>query len=280
MISGQKAEGQAASVAVAIRRVEGSQSSRVDDRLAVEEALEIRLGDRNLSITMRTPGNDFELAVGFLHAEGIIRQSDDIRFLGRPPDGNQNIVVLELRESAKGPVRPKRNFVMTSACGVCGKASLRDLQANACPKLPPNDFELSPEIIYSLPSRLREAQSVFEATGGLHAAAMFDSTGHLQAIREDVGRHNAVDKLIGASLMNHDLPLSRSILLVSGRASFELVQKALMAGIPVMAAVGAPSSLAVSTADRAGMTLIGFLRKDRFNVYTGRGQIREWESQR
>lgn len=133
MISGQKAEGQAASVAVAIRRVEGCQTSRVDDRLAVEEPLEIRLGDRNLSITMRTPGNDFELAVGFLHAEGIIRQSDDIRFLGRPPDGNQNIVVLELRESAKGPVRPKRNFVMTSACGVCGKASLRDLQANACP---------------------------------------------------------------------------------------------------------------------------------------------------
>jgi FdhD protein len=177
---------------------------------------------------------------------------------------------------------------MTSACGVCGKASLSDLHVNSCPALPQDDMQIAPPTIHGLPDRLRQAQSVFDSTGGLHAAARFSLQGELESVREDVGRHNAVDKLVGhallslrvpldklvgAALMDHRLPLARSILLVSGRASFELVQKALMAGIPVMAAVGAPSSLAVATAERTGMTLIGFLRNSRFNVYTGNHRI-------
>jgi FdhD protein len=155
---------------------------------------------------------------------------------------------------------------MTSACGVCGKASLRDLEANACPILPHDDIQVSPDILYHLPDRLRAEQSVFESTGGLHAAALFDLQGELQAMREDIGRHNAVDKLVGAMLVGRRTPLHKAILLVSGRASFELVQKALMAGVPIMAAVGAPSSLAVTTAGRSGMTLIGFLKNGRFNA--------------
>jgi FdhD protein len=242
--------------------------------LAVEEALEIRLGQRSLSITMRTPGNDFELAAGFLFSEGLIQDPADIRSLGRPSDGSPDIVVVELVEGVRPPrVQAERNFLMTSACGVCGKSSLSDLEVNACPVLPQDDIQLAPGIIHCLPDRLRQAQSVFDSTGGLHAAARFSLQGELEAVREDVGRHNAVDKLLGAALLDHRIPLSRSILLVSGRASFELVQKALMAGIPVMAAVGAPSSLAVATAERAGMTLIGFLRNGRFNVYTGSRRI-------
>lgn len=162
---------------------------------------------------------------------------------------------------------------MTSACGVCGKASLQDLEVNACPVLPPDDIRLSPQTIHGLPDALRGAQSVFDSTGGLHAAARFSLQGELECLREDIGRHNAVDKLVGNALSGGRLPMRESLLLVSGRASFELVQKALMAGIPVMAAVGAPSSLAVATAERSGMTLIGFLRNGRFNVYTGSHRI-------
>jgi FdhD protein len=240
----------------------------------VEEALEIRLANRSLSITMRTPGNDFELAVGFLFSEGLIHDRADLRSLGRPADGSPNIVIVELVEAGvPTPVRAGRNFLMTSACGVCGKASLSDLEANTCPLLPQDHIQLAPETIHSLPDRLRQAQSVFDSTGGLHAAACFNLQGELESVREDVGRHNAVDKLVGAALLGDRIPLDRAILLVSGRASFELVQKALMAGIPVMAAVGAPSSLAVATAERAGMTLIGFLRNGRFNVYTGSRRI-------
>jgi FdhD protein len=247
-------------VPVPIGRVEGCAASRADDLLAVEEALEIRLGNRSLTITMRTPGNDFELTAGFLHAEGMIQDISQIRRMGRPSDGSADVVVVELDGEPRAPVQAQRNFVMTSACGVCGKASLQDLEANACPILPPDDIQLSPEIIHGLPDSLRSAQSIFESTGGLHAAARFDLRGKLECLREDVGRHNAVDKLVGAALLERRMPMSTSLLLVSGRASFELVQKALMAGIPVMAAVGAPSSLAVATAERSGMTLIGFLR--------------------
>ncbi|MEI9976735.1 MAG: formate dehydrogenase accessory sulfurtransferase FdhD [Ignavibacteriota bacterium] len=260
-------------VPVPIGRVEGCSTSRADDFLAVEEALEIRLGNRSLSITMRTPGNDFELATGFLHAEGLIRDISQIRSMGRPSDGGTDIVVVELVSEPVAPVQAQRNFLMTSACGVCGKASLQDLEVNACPILPPDDIVLSPEIIHRLPDALRRAQSIFESTGGLHAAARFTLQGELQCLREDVGRHNAVDKLVGAALLDRRMPMSQSLLLVSGRASFELVQKALTAGIPVMAAVGAPSSLAVATAERSGMTLIGFLRNGRFNVYTGSHRI-------
>jgi len=260
-------------VPVPIRRVAGCAASHADDLLAVEEALEIRLGNRSLTITMRTPGNDFELAAGFLHAEGMIRDASQIRRMGRPSDSCADVVVVELEGEPRAPVQAQRNFVMTSACGVCGKASLEDLEANTCPVLPPDEIEISTEIIHRLPDALRQAQSIFESTGGLHAAARFDLRGNLECLREDVGRHNAVDKLIGAALLELRMPMSTSLLLVSGRASFELVQKALMAGIPVMAAVGAPSSLAVATAERSGMTLIGFLRNGRFNVYTGGHRI-------
>jgi len=267
-------EGGSPSVTVPISRVEGSHTSRADDALAVEEALEIRLGERSLSITMRTPGNDFELAAGFLFSEGIIQIRADVRSLARPSDGNPNVVVVELVEGKKQTAAPaERNFLMTSACGVCGKSSLSDLAVNSCPVLPPDDIQIDPETAYSLPDQLRKVQNVFDSTGGLHAAARFNLRGQLEAVREDVGRHNAVDKLIGAALLENQIPLSKTILLVSGRASFELVQKALMAGIPVMAAVGAPSSLAVATAERAGMTLIGFLRNNRFNAYTGGQRI-------
>jgi FdhD protein len=214
------------------------------------------------------------LAPGFLFSEGIIRDRADIRSLGRPSDGSPDIVTIELVEGKRpAPVQAERNFLMTSACGVCGKASLSDLQVNSCPVLPQDDRQIAPATIYGLPDRLRQPQSVFDSTGGLHAAARFSLQGEPESLREDVGRHNAVDKLVGAALMEHRLPLTRSILLVSGRASFELVQKALMGGIPVMAAVGAPSSLAVATAERAGMTLIRYLRNNRFKVYTVKHRI-------
>jgi FdhD protein len=263
-------------IPVPIGRVEGYTTSRADDLLAVEAPLEIRLYARSLSITMRTPGNDFELVAGFLFSEGMIRSIADIRSMDRLSDGSPNIVVvrLDLESETLGQVqRNLRSFLMTSACGVCGKASLEDLEANACPILSPDTILIKPEIIHQLPDRLRQAQSVFDSTGGLHAAALFDLRGEMESLREDIGRHNAVDKLIGAALLEHSIPMNDSLLLVSGRASFELVQKALMAGIPVMAAVGAPSSLAVATAEASGMTLIGFLRNGRFNVYTGSHRI-------
>jgi FdhD protein len=258
----------AAAISVSIGRVEGSTASRANDLLAVEEPLEIRVGHQSLSVTMRTPGNDFELAAGFLFSEGMIGSASQIRSLGRPSDGSLDVVVVELDEESRIPVPAQRNFTMTSACGVCGKASLRDLEVNACPSLPHDDIQISPNIVHRMPERLRRSQNVFDSTGGLHAAALFNFQGDLESVREDIGRHNAVDKLIGAALLNCRTPLSSSLLLVSGRASFELVQKALVAGIPFLAAVGAPSSLAVATAERAGMTLIGFLRNGRFNLYT------------
>jgi FdhD protein len=264
----------AAVVPVPICRVKGHTASPSSDLLAVEEPLEIRLGRRSLSVTMRTPGNDFELAAGFLFSEGMIRDFAQIRSVSRLGDRNPNIVVVELaEEGGKRSLQAQRNFVMTSACGLCGKASLQDLEMNACPTLSNDDVQITPEIIHQMPDRLREAQDVFESTGGLHAAALFDLKGELESLREDIGRHNAVDKLIGATLSEYRTPLGNSLLLVSGRASFELVQKALMAGVPVMAAVGAPSSLAVATAERSGITLIGFARSGRFNVYTGRRRI-------
>ena len=267
-------QGEAPFVTVPISRVEGSHTSRADDALAVEQALEIRLGERSLSITMRTPGNDFELAAGFLFSEGIIHIPADVRSLGRPNDGSPDVVVVDLAEGKRqAPVPLERNFLMTSACGVCGKASLSDLEVNSCPVLPLDDIQIEPETVHRLPAQLRKVQSVFNNTGGLHAAARFNLLGQLEGVREDVGRHNAVDKLIGSAFLEAQIPLSKTILLVSGRASFELVQKALMAGIPVLAAVGAPSSLAVATAERAGMTLIGFLRNGRFNVYTASRRI-------
>jgi FdhD protein len=260
-----------ATVRVPIGKVHGLITRPQEDILAVEEALEIRVGSRSLSVTMRTPGHDFELAAGFLFAEDIISSAAQIRGMA---NSRPNVVVVELSPDAVlKPPPSQRAFVMTSACGVCGKDSLESLAANRCPVLPPGRLKIAAAAIHRLPHQLRQEQEVFERTGGLHAAALFDANGELQSLREDVGRHNAVDKLVGYALLRFRTPLRDSVMLVSGRASFELVQKASMAGVPVLAAVGAPSSLAVATAERCGMTLIGFLRDGGFNVYNGGGRI-------
>jgi FdhD protein len=260
-----------ATVRVPIGKVAGRVARMQEDLLAVEEPLEIRVGSRSLSVTMRTPGHDSELAAGFLFAEGIVGSASQIQAIANP---SPNTVVVELSPDAKIKDPPsQRGFVMTSACGVCGKESLEALAANQCPVLPPSGLKIDAAVVHRLPHQLRRRQDVFEGTGGLHAAALFNPQGELEALREDVGRHNAVDKLVGQALLGFRTPLRDSVMLVSGRASFELVQKALMAGIPLLAAVGAPSSLAVAEAARCGLTLIGFLRNGSFNVYSGIGCI-------
>lgn len=275
------------------------------DVLAVEEPLEIRLGylangkriHKPVSITMRTPGDDHELAAGFLFTEGILHSPDQIEkinhcgpksapgavatgFLTIADQGAQiesrrpsNTIRVELADGVEVDIkRLERNFYTTSSCGICGKSSIEALQTGA-EKLKTEGPVIPASLIRSLPEKLLQAQSVFEKTGGLHASGLFDTTGELRALREDVGRHNALDKVIGAKFLNNQVPLSDAILLVSGRASFELVQKALVAGIPIMAAVGAPSSLAVQLASEFGMTLAGFVREGGFNIYTGRHRI-------
>ena len=253
------------------------------DVLAVEEPLEIRLGlphvaqHKAISITMRTPGDDFDLAAGFLFTEGIIthrEQIKNIRYCGLPAkDKNiKNTLVVELAEGVEIDLkRLERHFYTTSSCGVCGKSSIEALHTGA--KKIQAHTTFAPDLVHTLPGTLRAAQAVFERTGGLHASALFDARGTLDILREDVGRHNALDKVIGVKFMTGETPLSDKILLVSGRTSFELVQKALMAGIPILAAVGAPSSLAVELAAEFGMTLIGFVRDGRFNIYTGEQRI-------
>lgn len=258
---------------VPVRKVEGSEPSPVQDLLAVEEPLEIRVGGQPVSITMRTPGSDAELAAGFLFTEGILASRADLLSVKQ---GN-NAVSLELA-AAPDLDRFRRNFYMTSSCGVCGKASIEALHATGCPLLPRNSISVASEIIHALPDKLRQTQPVFERTGGLHAAALFDMDGNLLSVREDVGRHNALDKLIGAEFLAGRTPLGSRLLLVSGRASFELIQKALMAGIPLLAAVGAPSSLAVEVARRFQMTLLGFVRDHRFNIYSGEWRIHETQN--
>ena len=260
-----------ATVQVPIGKIDGRIARRRDDILAVEEPLEIRVGSRSLSVTMRTPGHDFELAAGFLFAEDIISSASQIR--GMTSCG-PNIVDVELSPNTviQAPTS-QRGFMMTSACGLCGKVSLESLAANRCPVLPPSGLKIDAGVIHRLPHQLRQRQDLFESTGGLHAAALFNPQGELDSLREDVGRHNAVDKLVGHALLTFRTPLHDSVMLVSGRASFELVQKASMAGVPLLAAVGAPSSLAVATAEHCGMTLIGFLRNGGFNVYNGSGCI-------
>jgi FdhD protein len=254
------------------------------DLLAVEEPLEIRLGSKPVSITMRTPGHDFELAAGFLFTEGILHYASEIREIHWSPPANNgeaanprqlgNSVTIDLNPGVDVDLdRFERHFYTTSSCGVCGKASIEALQTQGCPVLPRNSPFVSSGVIHHLPETLRRQQAVFERTGGLHAAALFDPDGNLQFLREDIGRHNAVDKLIGAEFLADRIPLYDRLLLVSSRASFELVQKALMAGIPILAAVGAPSSLAVETAQRFNMTLLGFVRDNRFNIYSGASRI-------
>lgn len=253
------------------------------DQLAVEEPLEIRLiwngAPRTVAVTMRTPGADAELAVGFLYAEGIVQDRGAVRRAGPCVEASgdaggacANIVEVEV-EGPKAGGEPdwkilERHFYATSACGVCGKAGLESLALKVAEPLPPGP-RLAPEVLRSLPDTLRRGQGLFEATGGLHAAGLFDASGRLLALREDVGRHNALDKLLGWAFLEGRLPLHDHAVLVSGRSSYEILQKCLMAGVPVVCAVSAPSSLAVELAERFGLTLIGFLRGDRFNVYTG-----------
>ena len=256
------------------------------DALAVEEPLEIRLGferdgrreHKAISITMRTPGDDESLAIGFLFTEGIIKRPEQIaavRHCGIPSadKGIRNTIRVDLADGVDVDLkRLERHFYTTSSCGVCGKSSIEALQTGAA-KLEDQGFFVSSEVIHRLPESGIASQSTFEKTGGLHASVIFDVNGKIETVAEDVGRHNALDKVIGNKFMSGDLPLSKSILLVSGRASFELVQKSLMAGIPMMAAVGAPSSLAVELAGEFGMTLIGFVRDGRFNIYTGKFRV-------
>jgi FdhD protein len=232
-----------------------------------------------VAVTMRTPGADFELAAGFLAGEGVIGGREDVRrvtYCTDPDiDAEQqfNIVNVELDSQATPDLRPlERHFYTTSACGVCGKASLEALHLQGCAVVPKGP-EISARVISSLPAKLRAGQRIFEATGGLHASGLFSASGELLCLREDVGRHNAVDKVVGWALLDGRRPLHDHVLMVSGRASFEILQKALAAGIPVVCAVSAPSSLAVSLATEFGITLIGFLRADRFNVYTGRERL-------
>lgn len=258
-------------------RPEGTRRQR--DTLAVEEPLEIRVawtheGQRRveaLSVTMRTPGNDFELVAGFLYAEGVIRSASDVNELTYcRGDETQEYNIVEARLASGRSFDldlVRRNVYTTSSCGVCGKASLDAVEARGCEVLSPG-FTIAAELIPQLPDRLLGDQGVFARTGGLHAAALFDAAGSAPVVLEDVGRHNAVDKVIGHEVLNHGLPADERVLVVSGRASFELVQKAVAAGVPMLVAVGAPSSLAVDLSRRFGQTLIGFAREGGFNVYT------------
>jgi len=252
----------------------GDGRRRTADALATEEPLEIRVDapgmeQRAVAVTMRTPGSDFELAAGFLHTEGLVAATDDVagvRYCDVPRAEQQyNVVTVALRRPYDAALL-QRNFYTTSSCGVCGKASLDSIAVRCAPVA--EGPELAEAIVVALPDRLREAQRVFDRTGGLHAAGLFDTAGTLLELREDVGRHNAVDKLVGHALLTGALPLSERVLMVSGRLSFEIVQKAAVAGIPIVCAVSAPSSLAVDAGRRFGMTLVGFLRGSRFNIYT------------
>lgn len=287
-------------VDVAVERVDGLQASQVEETLAVEEPLEIQLvhGPRNaralksISVTMRTPGDDFDLAAGFLMTEGVVRDANDIEQITYAAAKAETAAETDQPRERALPYRPgrntvrvelatdvvvslanlERNFYTTSSCGICGKASLTALQT-VCPPRMRNTFTMDAETLYALPARLREAQSVFNRTGGLHGAGLFTAEGKLLAMREDVGRHNAVDKLLGAEFLADRTPLRENLLLLSGRASFELLQKALMAGVSMVAAVGAPSSLAVEVASEFDIILVGFLRDDHFNIYHGAEHI-------
>ncbi|NJK47094.1 formate dehydrogenase accessory sulfurtransferase FdhD [Candidatus Gracilibacteria bacterium] len=257
--------------------VENSKIHSRTDYLATEEPLEIRLinPQQTLAITMRTPGADFELAAGFLYGEGVIQKREDLEKISycvdRDLDKEQryNLINVTLKDGLQLNLPSlERHFFTTSACGVCGKASIESLKIRGYPVIG-NQQAIAPEILYSLPDKLRSAQGIFTATGGLHAAAAFDFQGRLLKLREDVGRHNALDKLIGSAFLADELPLNDCIVMVSGRSSFEILQKCIVAGVSMVCAVSAPSSLAVSLAKEFGITLIGFLRGQRFNIYSG-----------
>lgn len=261
-----------------VTRLRGDRETERIDTLVVEEPLEIRVNGTPVTVTMRTPGDDFDLAVGFLVGEGVLRAADDVHEIrycaGATVDGlNTYNVVDVLAPGVSLPASLERNFATTSSCGVCGKASLDAVRTRSSWSIEDDALRIEPRVVVSLPDRLREAQRVFESTGGLHAAGLFTPEGDLIVAREDIGRHNAVDKVIGDAYRQHRLPLRHTVLLVSSRASFELVQKAVMAGIPMLAAVSAPSSLAVELAAESGLTLIGFVRGDSMNVYCGEERV-------
>jgi FdhD protein len=262
-----------------VRVVDGT-ASRRPDTLVVEEPLEIRVDGASLAVTMRTPGDDFDLVAGFLATEGVVRRAEDLAAMrycaGTDDQGRNTYNLIDVTLSAGvAPPDPsvERRFYTTSSCGVCGKASIDALRTVTPYDVRSDDVRVSPAVVTSLPERLREAQKVFDRTGGLHAAGLFTADGELVCLREDVGRHNAVDKVVGWALTEGRLPLRGCVLQVSGRASFELTQKAAMAGIPVLSAVSAPSSLAVDLAAEFGMTLAGFVRGDTMNLYAAAERI-------
>lgn len=261
--------------------VQDGRGQEVPDELVTEEPLEIRLAAagsvRPIAVTMRTPDHDGELALGFLYGEGVLRERADVVGMRRPHDraGQEepNILIVELREGLDPDLKSlDRHFFTSSACGVCGKAGIEALLMRKVPA-PTKGPLVEAEVLYSLPASLRSRQSVFKSTGGLHAAGLYSASGEQIAVREDIGRHNAVDKLIGWAMDEGRLPLDECIVMVSGRASYEILQKCLMADVPMVCAVSAPSSLAVSLARQFGVTLVGFLRDRRLNVYSGRERV-------
>ncbi len=270
-----------------VNKIDGNSAKSVADQVAVEEPLEIRVGYKtpegrttsSVSITMRTPGFDAELAVGFLYSESIVRNANDIMKVEHsgpvaPDTGNHNIVRVDLASNVEVDLgRLQRHFYTTSSCGVCGKSSLDALRVTGAQQLDSSHGSFSKATLIAMPDALRARQQTFDQTGGLHAAAAFDSQGEILVVHEDVGRHNAVDKVVGTLLARDLLPASELGLMVSGRASFELMQKTLIAGIPLLAAVSAPSSLAVQLANEFNVSLVGFLRGDTFNIYSGGERI-------
>jgi FdhD protein len=266
-----------ASVSRQVVRIEGDRRHAAPDVVAVEEPLEIRVGGRPMAVTMRTPGHDFELAAGFLLTEGVVEAADQIRAMRYcvPAEEAQRYNVVDVTVGPGAPVASvaPRAFFTTSSCGLCGRASIDSVRARATFDVSGDPLVLPVAMLAALPDRLRAAQRGFERTGGLHAAGLFDAEGTLVCAREDVGRHNAFDKVIGWAAAAGRLPLRSHLLLASGRASFELTQKALLAGVPALAAVSAPSSLAVTLAEEAGMTLVGFLRGTTMNVYAGAARV-------
>lgn len=263
-----------------VRKIAADSITDTSDTLATEDPLEIRLvhgpshnrRQQNISVTMRTPGEDMELAAGFLFTEGIIRDQTAIQEIILSEDGNGSVATVHLKPAIVAQLgNSQRNFTATAACGVCGKTELQAIHTGVT--VNQSSLRLTTTQLFDLPTLLRKEQSLFESTGGLHAAALFTATGELILLREDIGRHNAVDKLIGAAMQQELLPLHHYLLLLSGRAGFELIQKAAMAGIPLIAAIGAPSSLAVKMAEAWNITLLGFLKDQRFNIYSGAERI-------
>lgn len=250
---------------------------KMEDQVAMERPLEIRLKpcgqpEQSVSITMRTPGGDKGLALGFLFTEGILTHPDQVQAIHT---STENTIVIEVKDLIELDLSSlDRNFYSNSSCGVCGKSSLDSIRTTSLFQPSWSNLKIAPELLFDLQAKLRERQSLFQITGGIHAAALFDSFGKLLDVQEDVGRHNALDKLIGASFLKNQMPLSESILMLSGRLSFELVQKAYMAGIPIIVAVGAPSSLAIELAQEVGITLIGFLKQTKFNLYSHHERIK------